>query len=375
MDRIYLDNNATTALAPEVLEVMQKALAMGPANPSSIHFFGRDARSKLIEAREKIADFLGVKPQDLVFTSGGTEAINFLIRGAVSSLQKGKILTSNIEHSSIETTLACLEKEGWGIERLPANLLGTVTVDQIKKAIDSQTRLIVLSAVNSETGVKAPIEEIAHLCEERLIPLIVDGVALLGKESISLPQGIWGMAFSSHKIHGPKGVGLAFVRPRLKISPLLTGGPQEFGKRAGTENLEGILGFSQAILLLKEGLSQTTLHMAALRNKFENALIAGCQAQVNGQGPRVSNTTNLAFPDIDGETLLIHLDMAGIAASHGSACSSGSLEPSRVLLNMGIPPHLAKSSIRFSLSRFSTAREIERAVQIITDLVARLRDL
>ncbi|MBS3904169.1 MAG: cysteine desulfurase [Simkania sp.] len=375
MERIYLDNNASTATAPEVIKGMHAALALGLANPSSTHSFGREARAKLIEAREEIAQFFGVRPHELIFTSGGTEALNLLIHGTVNSLNQGKIITSDIEHSAVETTLASLEKKGWVVDRLAAGLYGAVTLDQVESAIDENTRMIVLSSANNETGVKTPIEAIASLAEKRGLPFIVDGVASLGKDFISLPLGVSGVAFSSHKIHGPKGVGVAIIRSRLKIHGILTGGPQEFGKRAGTENLEGILGFACALRLLKKELPQAIDHMNSLRDEFEQAIISHCQAQINGLGPRVSNVTNLAFSHIDGETFLIHLDMAGIAASHGSACSSGSLEPSRVLLRMGVPNDLAKSSIRFTLSRFTTKEEIERAIHIVTSLFSEFCNL
>jgi len=370
MKKIYLDNNATTPLAPEVLAVLAKAFADDLVNPSSMHWFGQRAKAQLSLAREKIAAFLGIHPREVLFTSGGTESINFLMRGIAGHLPKGKIITSNVEHSAVEATLEVLEKEGWLIERLPVGLYGAVKEDQVRAAIDDKTRCIVLSAVNSETGIKAPIEEIASLADQMGIPFIVDGVAWLGKASFTLHPGVTGIAFSSHKIHGPKGVGLAVVRSSLKKIPsLLTGGSQEFGKRAGTENLEGILGLATAVELLETALPQAELHMKNVRDRLEKALIEQCGAIINGDGPRICNTSNLAFPGIDGETLLIHLDLVGIAVSHGSACSSGSLEPSRVLLNMGLPREIVRSSIRFSISRFTSMEEIEEAIFRISQIV------
>lgn len=370
MGPIYLDNNATTALAKEVLETMLDALAVGPLNPSSIHSFGRVAKAKLLYAKEDIASFFQVKPKEIVFTSGGTESINFLLQGSASMLPKGKILSSAIEHSSVESTLQHLEKAGWKVERLPAGLKGAVEFHDVEANADEATRLMIFSAANGETGVKAPIDEIAELCLIRQIPLIVDGVAILGKEPLTLHPGVSGIGFSSHKIHGPKGVGLAIVRPPLKIAPLIHGGPQEGGRRAGTENLEGIVGFAKAIELLK---SVDYGRIASLRDRFENLLIEGCGVSVNGQGSRVSNTSNLYFPEVDAETLLIQLDMAHIAASHGSACSTGAREPSRVLLNMGCSNDVAKSSLRFSLSRYTTEEEIEYAASTIIDIVMALK--
>ncbi len=372
MQRIYLDNNATTPLAQEVLDVMAKALSEGPANPSSIHWFGRSAKAKLSLARDQVADFFGVRPREVLFTSGGTEALNLLLRGIVAASPKGKIITSNVEHSAVEATLAFFETQEWTIERLPVGLYGNVQTQQIQEVLDEATRCIVISAVNSETGVKAPIDEIADLAEKRNIPLIVDGVAWLGKESIRLHPGISGIAFSAHKIHGPKGVGLAIVRSSLKIPPLLTGGFQEFGKRGGTENLEGILGFAKALELLKSALPDATIQMTMLRDHLETALIYCCGAQINGEGPRICNISNLYFPNIDAETLLIQLDMAGIAASQGSACNSGALEPSRVLLNMGFSLARARSSVRFSLNRYTTQSEIDTVIEFLSSLVPAL---
>ena len=342
-------------------------MACGPANPSSLHLFGREGRARLLWARESIGGYFGVTPKELIFTSGGTEAINFLVRGAAKHLPKGKILTSSGEHSAVEATLADLEKEGWLIERLPVGPLGHVRPDKIQS---DGVQFMVFSAVNSETGVRAPIEDIASVAEAKGIPLIVDGVAWLGKEPIILPRGVSGIAFSSHKIHGPKGVGVALARPSLKVAPLLTGGAQESGPRGGTENLEGIVGFAKAVELLQ---AVDFRAIAVLRDRFEALLLKGCGAQVNGEGARVCTTSNLFFPGIDGETLLIQLDMAGIAASHGSACSSGAQEPSRVLLNMGYGYERAKSSLRFSLSRFTTATEIDRAAALICEIVLALR--
>lgn len=370
MERIYLDNNSTTFLAPEVLEVLQKSLASHLANPSSIHSFGREARAKMTAAKQTIAQYFNVKPKELIFTSGGTEAINLLILGVAMHLPKGKILTSSIEHVAVTSTLMTLEHRGWQIQKVEVDQRGHVDIDQLASLVDQEVKLMVFGAVNSETGVRAPIEEIAILAKQNNIPLIIDGVAWLGKEFLSLPSGTIGIAFSSHKIHGPKGIGLAIVSPSLKIAPQLTGGPQEGGRRAGTENIEGILGFAKAIELLKNLDFQS---IADRRDLFEQKLLRDCGAQLNGEGARICNTSNLFFPGIDGETLLIQLDMAGIAGSHGSACSAGAQEPSRVLLAMGLGEKRARSSLRFSLSRFTTSEEILSASDTITSVVLSLK--
>ncbi|MBI2810757.1 MAG: cysteine desulfurase [Candidatus Melainabacteria bacterium] len=373
MKRIYLDNNATTGLDPRVLEAMLPELASTPNNPSSIHYFGQEAKIRLQKARETIAAFFKVKPHEVLFTSGGTESMNLLLRGLPCS---GHAITSNVEHSCVYKTLLDLQKKGLEVEFLPAGLLGAVTADQIKKAIRPDTRFIALTAASNETGVKHDLDAIGQIALDVNIPLIVDGVAWLGKELFTLHPGISGIGFSGHKVHGPKGTGIAIVRSSLKLTPLLTGGDQEYSMRAGTENLPGILGLAKAIELLKTELPEAGHRMALLRDRLEAGLLQKVNpVVVNGMGPRICNTTNLSFPGDQGEDLLIALDMAGIAASHGSACSSGALEPSRVLTQMGVPAQIAKSAIRFSLSRTTTVEEIDRAIEIVSEIVTRLRKL
>jgi len=373
MMRIYLDNNATTGLDPQVLEAMLLDSSTTPLNPSSAHFFGQEAKKKLIRAREEIANFFCVLPSELVFTSGGTEAMNFLIRGLYR--EKGHIISTEIEHSSVYNMLKHLEKQGAEVCFLPVGKWGAPLISQIEAAIQPHTHMLVLSAVNSETGVKLDLGAAARLAERKGILLVVDGVALLGKELFSLPAGVAAMGFSGHKIHGPKGIGLALVRSSVKIDPLLIGGPQESSRRGGTENLAGILGLAKAISLLKEGVESHREKMCIERDR----LIAGIRHEVgeisiNGEGPLISNTVNLSFPGISGEDLLILLDQEGLAVSHGSACSSGALEPSRVLINMGIARELARSAVRFSLSRWTTDEEITRAIALTGALVKKLKN-
>jgi cysteine desulfurase len=369
MQYIYLDNNATTALAPEVIEVMRAELAGFPANPSSIHLYGRAAQGKLMQAREVVAAYLGVHPREVIFTSGGTEAINLLLRGSIQNLSKGKILTSAIEHPAVDKTLADIERQhGWQVERLPVTADGAIGIARIEQSLDQTVRLLVFSAANSETGVRAPIEEIAELAYHHSLPLLIDGVAWLGKWPITLPRGVSGIAFSSHKIHGPKGVGVAVVRRSAKISPIITGGNQENRQRGGTENVEGIIGFAEAVKLLD---SVDYLSIAHMRDYFEQLLRARCHVQINGGTSRLCNTSNLYFPGVDGETLLIQLDIHKIAASHGSACSAGARELSHVLVAM-YGAERARSSLRFSLSRYTTASDIEIAAACIAEIVGSL---
>lgn len=376
-NRIYLDNNATTAIDARVLESMLTELSYIPSNPSASHYFGQTAKQRLNGARETIASFLRVKPHEIIFTSGGTESMNMLIRGALHDDLSGHILSTNVEHSSVYNTLLRLTRipnSHIDVSFLPAGLWGAVHPDAFQAALRKNTRLIVLSAVNSETGVKHDIEAIADIAYKAHIPLIIDGVALLGKELFILPQGVSAMGFSSHKFHGPKGTGFSFIRSSFKIDPLLLGGDQEFGMRAGTENLAGIIGMAKAIELLQTELPSATHRMAFLRDRLESGLLVRTNPViVNGMGPRIANTCNLAFPDASGEDLLIALDMAGIAVSHGSACTSGALEPSRILTNMGIPYPIARSAIRFSLSRNTTEDEIDACIEHVSNIVSRLR--
>lgn len=374
IEKIYLDNNATTGIDPRVLEAMLPELSSSPSNPSSVHSFGREAKNRLQKSRETIAAFLKVKPQEILFTSSGTEAMNLLLRGLFPSEVKGHAISSNVEHSCVYNTLLDLQNRGLEISFLPAGLFGAITPDQIKQAIRPNTKFIALSAVNSETGVKCDIDAIGKIALEAGIPLIVDGVAWLGKELFTLHPGVSAAAFSGHKIHGPKGVGFAFIRSSLKLCPFITGGGQEGNLRAGTENLPGIIGLAKAVELLSLELPAATERMALLRDRLEAGLIThAAPVVVNGMGPRICNTANLSFPRDSGEDLLIALDLAGIAVSHGSACSSGALEPSRILTEMGLPPQIAKSAIRFSLSRNTTPQEIDKAIAIISDLAVQLR--
>ncbi|MBA2728985.1 MAG: cysteine desulfurase, partial [Parachlamydiaceae bacterium] len=343
-------------------------------NPSSIHSFGQKARQKLIQARGDIASYLGVRPHEIIFTSGGTEGVNILLQGLFIPGSSGHIITSNIEHSCVFSSVKKLEKNGLHSTFLETGMLGAVTPEAVKQALRPDTRLITLMAVNNETGVKTDLEAIAVIAQEHKIPFFVDAVALMGKEEFKIPPGVTAMAFSGHKFHAPKGIGFLVARSSLKLAPLIIGGDQEFGRRAGTENLSGIVGMSTAIELLRTELPSASKRMEELRNIFEKELMRQIPGvSINGQGPRVVNTSNLAFQGVEGETLLTALDLAGIAVSHGSACSSGALEPSRILLNMGCSKEVAGSSMRFSLSRFTTLQEIEICIETIVKVVLKLR--
>ncbi len=367
-DYIYLDNNATTNLAKEVEESMRDILL--PLNPSSIHFYGRKAKNLLTAARSKIASFLKVKPDELIFTSSGTESVNTAIKGIISNYPKSHIITSDIDHACVYNTVWELKNKGQEISYLKVGSYGALKPHQIQEAIKENTKLIILSYVNSETGVVTDVEKIAEIAQNHNIDLVVDAVAILGKELFTIPNGVSAMCFSSHKIHGPKGIGLLYLKKGANFTPILTGGPQEYEKRAGTENITGILGFAKAVELIEKKLPKATKHMQNLRSHFEKNLKQKLpDIIINGKGPRICNTSNICFKNIDAEAMLIKLDQNKICASHGSACSSGSLSPSRVLLNMGINPKSARSSIRFSFSRYNTKKEIDRAIDQIIKIV------
>lgn len=374
MTRFYLDNNATTPLDPRVFKAMIAEFSGPPGNPSSVHYFGKRAKANLTHARRTIADFFHAKPEELVFTSGGTESINFLLKGFFGSRPKGHLVTTAIEHASVYRSVQALENAGLDVTYVPVDLSGAPLPEKIEEALRPTTSAIILSAANSETGVKLDIAQIARIAESREIPLILDAVALIGKEDLPLPPGVSAIAFSGHKFHAPKGIGCAIVRPSFKCSPLLLGGGQEFQRRGGTENLAGILGLAEAIEILRETQADITRHLIELRDHLEHSLMHHLSdISINGIGPRIANTSNLAIEGVDGETLLMHLDMAGIAVSHGSACASGALEPSRVLLNMGVDKKRARSSLRFSMSRMNLREEIDSSLERIVEIVSKLR--
>jgi len=344
-----------------------------PANPSSVHWFGQQAKGLLIQSRRLAASYFGAKPEEIVFTSGGTEGINFIIRGLGP---KGHLITTAIEHSAVYRTIQSLEAQGLSVSYIPVRLWGAPLSEEIEAAIRPDTKAIVLSASNNETGVKIDLDAIGKIAEKRSIPLILDTVAFAGKEPMALPNSVWAAAISGHKFHAPKGIGAVLLRSSLKIPPLLTGGNQEYMKRAGTENLSGILALAEALKILLQEQVAITQHLNDLRNHLEQGLLTSIpDIAINGQGPRISNTSNIAFLGVDGETLLMHLDLAGIAVSHGSACTSGSLEPSRVLTQMGIDAKTARSSLRISVGRFNTREEIDRTIDLTAQIVKKLRKL
>lgn len=338
---IYLDNNATTPLDPRVLEAMLPVLKLA-SNPSSLHTFGRLAKKYLDTSRITCAEVLAVDPSTLIFTSSGTEALNLLIR------PKGHVITSNIEHKAI---LSILESHA-NTTYLP----GHPSPQDVEAAIQDDTDLIVLGSANSETGTLNAIEAIADLAKARKIPLIIDAVGHFGKGPFTLFPGISGAVFSAHKIHGPQGVGLAYIHPSYLISPLIKGGGQENQLRSGTENLAGIVGMAKAFELVSP---KDFTYIEQLRITFE------AHFQINQGGPRLSNVSNIYFPEVDAETLLQILDRKQIMASHGSACNAGALQLSHVLLGMGYSRERVNHSIRFSFSRANTLEEVQETLNYL----------
>jgi cysteine desulfurase len=358
--RIYLDSNASTPLDPLIVQTIYDTLGQSILNPSSLHIYGQEAKGLLDKARRIIADYFEVKASQVIFTSSGTESMNMLIRSYLA--KGGEVVSSLSEHSAVYNLL-----QNYKTHAVSPGKRGAPLPAQVEQAITPQTSLICLMAVNNETGVKTDIEAVGKIALERKIPFIVDGVAWLGKENIKIPKGVDAMGFSGHKIHAPPGVGFVIVQNQHKLSPLILGGAQEFNRRAGTENLLGIAALGRAIELIDPS---SFSRMAHLRDTFESRLKEHFPGLVvNGEGERISNTSNLLFPGIDGETFLIKLDQAGIQASLGSACSSGAIEPSRVLISMGLSYKEAKRSLRFSFNRFNTENDVEEAISRIKTLI------
>ncbi len=363
--RIYLDNNATTAVAPEVKDVLISSLDLF-GNPSSLHEEGRQARALLNQSRTIISEKLGVKPTEIVFTSGGTESMNTLIQGVLKGVSHGHIISSTVEHACVMEALKKLETQGFEVTYLNPGSYGAATAEQVESAIRPSTKLITLMAANNETGVITPVEQIAAIAAGYQIPFVVDGVCAFGKMDLKIVRGISGMGFSAHKFHAPKGIGFFTLNSKTPFAPLIVGGEQEQGRRGGTVPVPLIAAMAKAVELIQP---ESIQYIRELRDLFERLLTEKIPGLlVNGDGPRICNTSNLYLPGVEGELLIQQLDLRGVACSHGSACSSGALEPSKVLIGMGYSRQRAASSLRFSFSRMTQPAEIQAAVDIITNL-------
>jgi cysteine desulfurase len=377
--RIYLDNSATTQVDERVLEAMIPCYREIYGNASSVHLFGQEARSKVEDARRSIAELLGADLREIVFTSGGTESDNAALWGVFRSGYRpgNHIITTRIEHPAILATCKALESAGAEVTIIPVNASGRVDPAAIAAAMRESTILISVMHANNETGVIQPIEEISRLARERGILLHTDAVQSVGKIPVNVRAlGVDLLSLSGHKIHGPKGVGVLFIRKGTKLAPFMTGGAHERKRRAGTENVPAIAGLGAAALLAAERLVGMQSRVAGLRDRLETSALAGIpRGRVNGQEPRLPNISNVSFDGMEGEAAVIALDLEGVAISTGSACSSGALEPSHVLTAMGLRPEVVQSSLRFSLSHYNTEAEIDRTVSILETVVQRLRRL
>jgi cysteine desulfurase len=377
MHRVYLDNNATTPILPEVFEAMRPYFGERFGNASSIHGHGQDARAAVENARESVATLLGCHASEIVFTSGGTEADNLAIFGVVAP--GDHLITSSIEHDAVLHASKHAEELGCEVSALPVDAHGLVDPDDVRRALRPNTKLISIMMANNETGVLQPVEEIGKIAAESGVCFHSDAVQAAGKFAIDVRQiGCHLLSISGHKIHAPQGVGALYVRKSTAIQPLFYGGRHERSRRAGTENVPGIVALGKATQVAKEELDRgDDLKIAALRDRLQTGILTRIEeAGVNGElAPRVPNTTNIYFDHIEGEALVISLDLKGLAVSAGSACSSGAVEPSHVLVSMGLRPDRAHASIRFSLGKQTTAADIDFALALVPETVARLRQL
>src|SRR6185437_4962019 len=375
MSLIYLDNNATTKPDPLVVEAMLPYLMDLYGNPSSVHRFGQRARQAIDEARARIAALVRCGESELLFTGGGTEAINTAIRGLLAARSPRKrIVTTAVEHSATRELCAQLAKEGAEVIEVPVDVRGMLDISALRDAITDDPALVTIMWANNETGVLFPVAEIADICRAKRVPFHCDGTQAIGKIPVDLSMiRIDAMSFASHKFHGPKGVGALFTRRGIRIRSLLIGGPQERGRRGGTENVPGIVGMGKAAELAATHLPEMA-RVASLRDRLESSILARIgSTSVNGRtDQRLPNTSNIGFSRLEAEAILLLLSEQGVCASAGAACSSGSLEPSHVLRAMGIDEKIAHGAIRFSLSRFTTDAEIDGSLEVLPGIIAKL---
>jgi cysteine desulfurase len=376
MDLCYLDNNATTKPAPEVVEAMLPYLTEWYGNPSSVHRFGQRSRQGVEEARGQLAKLVGCSEAELLFTGGGTEAVNTAVRGLLAArAPRRRVVTTTVEHSSTRELCALLEKEGAEVVRVEVDENGELDFDALDRAVNADTALVAVMWANNETGVLFPVEKVAALCRARRVPFHCDGTQAVGKIACDVAaMGVDAMSLAAHKFHGPKGVGALFVRRGLRYRPLLVGGTQERGRRGGTENVPGAIGMGKAAELALAALPQMQ-RVAQMRDRLERRILAEiADTRVNGRtDQRLPNTTNVGFYQLEAEAILLLLSEQGVCASAGAACSSGSLEPSPVLRAMKIDDRYAHGAVRFSLSRYTTDAEVDRALAVLPRVIQRLR--
>ena len=379
MKTVYFDNNATTKVADEVLEEIKPYFCDLYGNPSSMHTFGGQIGIKIREAREKTAALLGCDPSEIIFTGCGTESDNTAIKGTLAAHpNKRKVITTRVEHPAVLSVCRDLESQGYTVVELAVDKKGRLDLSELESHLDDNTAIVTIMFANNETGVVFPVEKIAEMVKSKGIVFHTDAVQAVGKIPINLSKSnIDLLSLSGHKLHAPKGVGILYVRKGTRLAPFMLGGHQEGGRRAGTENVPGIIGLGKACELAMQNFDQENKKVKSLRDKLEKDILAKCpDCMVNGDTEsRLPNTSNISFEFIEGESILLMLDRFGICASSGSACTSGSLEPSHVLRAMGVPFTAAHGSIRFSLSRYNTEDEVNFTVEKIPPIIARLREL
>ena len=377
MRRVYLDNNATTPLLPEVFEAMRPYFFEKFGNASSIHQQGQQARGAVERAREQVADLLNCRPAEIVFTSGGTEGDNLALLGMMKP--GDHIITSAIEHHAVLNACKRLEEMGCTVTYLPVDGRALIDPDDVSRELRPETKLISIIMANNETGVLQPVGEIGKIAAEADVYFHTDAVQAAGKIPLDVKQiGCDLLTIASHKIHGPQGAGALFVRKGTLLQPLFYGGRHERSRRAGTENLAGIVGLGRAAEMAREGFGDGSVErMAGLRDRLEHTIVENVdQVGVNSvEAPRVPNTTNIYFDCIEGEAMVIALDLKGLSVSTGAACSSGAIEPSHVLTAMGLSSDRARASIRFSLGKQNTAEDVEFALGLVPEVVGRLREI
>jgi cysteine desulfurase len=379
MKTVYFDNNATTKVAEEVLEEIKPLFCELYGNPSSMHTFGGQIGRRIRQAREQVAGLLGCDPSEIVFTGCGTESDNTAIKGTLAAVpNKRTVITTRVEHPAVLAVCRDLENHGYTIIELSVDKLGRLDIAELEEKLDDDTALVTIMYANNETGVVFPIEDIAKLVKSKGAVFHTDAVQAVGKIPLILSKSnIDLLSLSGHKLHAPKGVGVLYVRKGTRLSPFMLGGHQEAGRRAGTENVPGIVGLGKACELAAENLEAENNKVKALRDKLEKAILQKCpDCRLNGEPEnRLPNTSNISFEYIEGEAILLMLDKYGICASSGSACTSGSLEPSHVLRAMGVPFTAAHGSIRFSLSRYNTEEEVDYTIEKLPPIVNQLREL
>ena len=377
MKTIYVDNNATTRVAPEVVEEMSPYFSELYGNPSSMHFFGGQVQTKVEEARERVAGLIGARPQEIIFTSCGTESDNTAIMSALeSNPEKRHVVTTRVEHPAVKNLVGQLKREGYRVTELPVDRDGLLSMDEVSRVIAEDTAIVSVMWANNETGVLFPVEEIANLAKSRGAIFHTDAVQAVGKIPINLAESqIDMLSLSGHKLHAPKGIGVIYVRRGTRFSPYIIGGHQEEGRRGGTENVPYIIGMGKACELAANHLEDMNVRVKGLRDKLENGLLGKIpNSIVNGdRDQRLPNTSSISFEYVEGESILLKLSDNGICASSGSACTSGSLEPSHVLRAMGVPFTAAHGSIRFSLSSYNTEEEIDFILKVMPPIIEKLR--